>query len=27
MDRLARHMATLQKYPPKQKGTSLSVGN
>ena len=20
-------MATLQKYPPKQKGTSLSVGN
>ena len=27
MDRLARHMATLQKYPPKQKGTSLSLAN
>ena len=27
MDRLGRHMATLQKYPPKQKGTSLSVAN
>ena len=27
MDRLGRHMATLQKYPPKQKGSSLSVGN
>jgi arylsulfatase len=26
MDRLGRHMATLQKYPPKQKGSSLSVG-
>jgi hypothetical protein len=27
MDRLARHMATLQKYPPKQKGSSLSLAN
>jgi arylsulfatase A-like enzyme len=27
MDRLGRHMATLQKFPPKQKGSSLSVGN
>jgi len=27
MARLARHMATLQKYPPQQKGTSLSVAN
>jgi arylsulfatase A-like enzyme len=27
MDRLGRHMSTLQKYPPKQKGSSLSIGN
>ena len=27
MARLARHMATLQKYPPQQKGSSLSVAN
>ena len=27
MERLGRHMASLQKYPPKQKGSSLSVGN
>jgi arylsulfatase A-like enzyme len=27
MDRLGRHMTTLQKYPPKQKGSSLSVGD
>ncbi len=27
MARLARHMATLQKYPPPQKGSSLSVAN
>ena len=27
MDRLGRHMATLQKYPPKQRGSSLSIGN
>jgi arylsulfatase A-like enzyme len=26
-DRLGRHMATLQKYPPKQKGSSLTIGN
>jgi arylsulfatase len=26
-DRLGRHMETLRKYPPKQKGSSLSVGN
>jgi hypothetical protein len=26
MDRLGQHMATVQKYPPKQKGSSLSVG-
>lgn len=27
MGRLGRHMATLQKYPPKQKGSSLSIGD
>ena len=27
MERLARHMATLQKYPPQQKGSSLSFTN
>ena len=27
MERLARHQATLQKYPPKQKGSSLSIGD
>ena len=27
MTRLARHMATLQKYSPQQKGSSLSVAN
>lgn len=26
-DRLSKHMATLQKYPPKQKGSSLKIGN
>ena len=27
MDRLGQHIATLQKYPPKQKGSSLSLAN
>jgi hypothetical protein len=27
MDRLGRHMGTLQKYPPRQNGTSLSIAN
>jgi arylsulfatase len=26
-ERLGKHMATLQKYPPKQKSGSLSIGN
>jgi arylsulfatase len=26
LERLGRHMATLQEYPPKQTGSSLSVG-
>jgi arylsulfatase len=27
VDRLGAHAATLQKYPPKQRGSSLSIGN
>ena len=26
MDRLGRHIGTLKQYPPKQKGSSLSIG-
>lgn len=27
LDRLSAHMATIAKYPPRQKGSSLSIGN
>jgi len=27
LERIGKHMATLQQYPPKQKSSSLSVGN
>jgi arylsulfatase len=27
LERIGKHMATLQQYPPKQKSSSLSIGN
>jgi arylsulfatase len=27
LERIGKHMATLQKYPPRQKPSSLSIGN